>query len=158
MTKPSNQPVDFDTLLDQSMEELQLKTQAHDETWHLGEADWNLDQEVGDLIFTTPNGPVATCKAQIIGTYNTLNETWLWSWANSSINPELQRDALALKAFGQQNGIEPLMMDKVGCDELQAWELTALACKLCEAQGAYRGPAGDTMVFMTFSDVKLNKA
>lgn len=76
----------------------------------------------------------------------------------SSISPELQRDALALKAFGQQNGIEPLTMDKVRCDEMQTWELTALACKLCEAQGAYGSPAGHTMVFMTFTDVKLSKA
>jgi hypothetical protein len=46
---------------------------------------------------------------------------------------------------------------KVACDEAEAWEFTALACKLCNAQGAYRGPAGSARVFMTFDDVQLSK-
>jgi hypothetical protein len=38
---------------------------------------------------------------------------------------------------------------------MQAWEFTALACHLCDAQGAYRGPAGTALVFMTFGEVTL---
>jgi hypothetical protein len=34
----------------------------------------------------------------------------------------------------------------------------ALACMLCEAQGAYRGPAGAARVFFTFGKVTLSKA
>jgi len=34
--------------------------------------------------------------------------------------------------------------------------MAALACKLCEAQGVYRGPAGTAFVFMTFGTVELN--
>src|SRR5947209_19712354 len=34
--------------------------------------------------------------------------------------------------------------------EDDAWQLTALACKLAGAQGGYRGPMGSTLVFVTF--------
>jgi hypothetical protein len=36
--------------------------------------------------------------------------------------------------------------------------MTALAVKLCDAQGAYRGPSGSSYVFMTFGEVQLSKA
>jgi hypothetical protein len=32
-----------------------------------------------------------------------------------------------------------------------------VACKLCEAQGAYRGPSDTALVFMNFGDVQLSK-
>ena len=37
-------------------------------------------------------------------------------------------------------------------------EFAALTCKLGNDQGAYRGPAGATMVFITFGKVKLKKS
>jgi Family of unknown function (DUF6882) len=46
---------------------------------------------------------------------------------------------------------------KLVCPEDQCWELAALTCTLCEAQGAYRGPAGTARVFMTFGKVTLTK-
>ena len=45
----------------------------------------------------------------------------------------------------------------VECTEEQAWEFTAVAARLGDANGAYRGPAGTTLVFMTFGQVSLSK-
>ena len=50
-----------------------------------------------------------------------------------------------------------LTTEKLECEESDTWELTALACKLCEAGGAYRSRAGNTLVFMTFGEVRLSK-
>jgi hypothetical protein len=41
--------------------------------------------------------------------------------------------------------------------EDNAWQLTALACKLADAQGGYRGPMGSTLVFVTFGKPSLTK-
>jgi hypothetical protein len=57
------------------MEELRLKTAAHDGAWRLGEAAWNVDQETGTIVFTRSDGITATCPVQIIGTYNTEDGT-----------------------------------------------------------------------------------
>ena len=46
----------------------------------------------------------------------------------------------------------------VACTEAKAWEYTALALHLSNAQGGYRGPSGTTLVFMTFGTVSLSRA
>jgi hypothetical protein len=142
--------------LAQSIEELRLKTAAHDRLWHLGEADWSVDQDAGEIVFSAPNGMVATCPVQIIGTFNTGDSTWLWAWDHPSVQPALAEHAIRLRDYGQANGITDLATRKLSATEERCWEFTALACKLNEAQGGYRGPAGSTLVFMTFGEPKLS--
>jgi hypothetical protein len=156
---PSAAPApDFRTLVTQSMEELRLKTAAHDGTWHIGKANWAVDQTTGQIVFTTPGGITATCPVQIIGTYNTADNTWLWGWDHPSVEPALQEHAAMVRDYGEQHGIEKLTTRKLHCSEDEAWEFAALACKLAGAQGAYRGPTGTALVFMTFGKVNLSKS
>lgn len=157
VAKSKSASAELQALLDQSMEELRLKTAGHDAVWNIGEANWSVDQDVGDIVFTTPRGLTATAPVQIIGTLNTDDSTWLWAWDNPSVEAPLQEHALKVKAYGEQNGIAALTTRKLRCSEDEAWELAALACKLCEAHGGYRGPAGATRVLMTFGKVKLGK-
>ncbi len=103
------------------------------------------------------DGLTATCPVQIIGTYNTEDGSWLWGWDHPAVRPDLQEHAKLVRDYGKRNGIERLTTQKIECKETEAWEFAALACKLCDAQGAYRGPADPTLVFMTFSEVKLSK-
>jgi uncharacterized protein DUF6882 len=161
MTSGNQGPADPPALrreIERAMNGLAEVTAAHDGTWHLGEADWSLDQDDGNLVFTTPQGLRAVAPAQIIGTYNTRDGTWLWGWDHPSIQPPLARDAKAVLAYGRQHGYERLTTRKLQCTEAEAWELTGLAFMLCDANGAYRGPAGTALVFMTFGDVKLSQA
>lgn len=143
-------------LADRAMNELRLKTEVHMGLCPLLEADWSINQDEGVIKFATDDLE-AVASVQIIGTYNTMDETWLWSWANSSIVPELQRDALRLRDFGLKQGFSWFAERKLGCTEEEAWELTAIGCQLCDSQCAYRGPAGDTLVFVTFGDLSLKR-
>ncbi|MBH8573055.1 hypothetical protein I8752_08510 [Nostocaceae cyanobacterium CENA369] len=106
---------DFQILLEQSMEELRLKTQAHDGAWRLGECSWNVDRDTGTIIFTRPDGITATCSVQIIGTYNTLDNTWLWAWDHPSVVLSLQDRAWKVREYGQINNIECLTTRKLNC-------------------------------------------
>lgn len=142
-------------LVTQSIEELRLKTAAHDRLWHLSEADWSVDQDTGEIVFSAPNGMVATCTVQIIGTFDTTDCTWLWAWDHPSVQPLLATHAKRVREYGEANGIGELTTRKLSSTEEQCWEFTALACKLNEAQGGYRGPAGSARVFMTFGEPKL---
>src|SRR5437899_2118720 len=76
--QPTKPPNAFRALVEKSMEELRLKTSAHDAAWRLGEAAWNIDQNAGTIVFTRSDGIKATCPVQIVGTYNTKDRTWLW--------------------------------------------------------------------------------
>lgn len=141
------------------MAELQLKTTAHVGTWHLDEVDWTVDQQTGQIQFTdTKRGMLITAPVQILGTYDTQASTWMWSWANPSIDVSLQHDAKKTQEYGKQKGYSKLTSPKIGCDQQAAWNLAALACMVCGQQGVYRGPAGTTMVFMAFGKVSIRKA
>jgi hypothetical protein len=149
--------LDYAALNDRSMQELQLKTSAHDSGWGLGAADWAVDQDTGVITFTGRT-VVATAPAQIIATYNTQDGTWLWGWDHPSVVEHMGDHARQVYAFGQEHGIVELTTRKLACSEDDAWRLTALACHLCNAQGAYRGPAGTALVYLTFGEVTLSQA
>jgi hypothetical protein len=147
---------EFKILLDTSMEELRLKTMGHQAGWRFGKAArWSLDQSRGDLLFTFDDGIVATCPAQIVGSFDGADGSWLWAWANPSIADSLKRDSLRVRDYGQKLQIDRLTSAEWPCTEADAWPMAALACKLCSAQGVYRGPAGTAFVFMTFGQVEL---
>jgi uncharacterized protein DUF6882 len=148
---------EFNALLDKSMEELRAKTMGHQAGWGFGKANrWSLDQSRGDLLFTFDDGVVATCPAQIVGSFDGADGSWLWGWANPSIADSLKRDSLRVREYGEQRQIARLTSAEWPCTEAEAWHMAALACKVCEAQGVYRGPAGTAFVFMTFGTVELN--
>lgn len=151
-------PPDFSTLQKVSLEELELKTQAHERAWGIGRIErWDLDQDTGKLVFTLPDGMKAVASAQIIGTYNSEDHTWMWAWANPSVDEKLREDALKVRKYGEKHNIERLTKSKWLGTEDEAWAMAALAVKLCGEQGAYRGPAGATYVFIAFGEVKLSK-
>jgi len=154
--KEAGDPPAFRQEVEQALNGLAAVTSAHDATWHLGKASWSLDQEVGNLVFTS-QGIQAIAPAQIIGTYNTLDGTWLWAWDHPSVVPPLAQHAKKMFEYGQHLGYEKLTTRKLAIAEQEAWELTALAFKVCQANGAYRGPAGTARVFMTFGKVALSK-
>ena len=62
-----------------------------------------------------------------------------------------------MRQYGERRGIAELTTRKLNITEEKAWELAALTCKLGNDQGAYRGPADQTMVFITFGEVTLEK-
>ncbi len=110
------------------------------------------------ITFTSASGLVATAPAQIVGTYNTASGTWLQAWDNPSIDPKLTFHAGMTREYAEKRGISDLTKPKMATTENKCWEFAALTCKLGNDQGAYRGPAGATMVFITFGSVTLKKA
>ena len=77
----------YDDLKHRSVEALKIKLQAH--RWWLEDYDeWSLMQDEGVLVIqSSARGQKveARAPAQIIGTLNRNDGTWLWAWANKSI-------------------------------------------------------------------------
>jgi hypothetical protein len=150
--------MDFDVLIERSMEELHAKTMGHDGIWQLSNSDWDLDQNAGTIVFLSPKGIIATCPVQIIGTFSSLDKTWLWSWDNPSIGPSLQEHAKLCRKYGEKHGIRALTSRKLtSANEDDGWQLTALACKLAGAQGGYRGPMGKSDIYVTIGTPSLSR-
>ncbi len=150
---------DLEKLVAGSVEGLQIATAAHSNTWHLGEEEsWDIDQDDGLIVFTFSDGTVAKAPVQIIGTFNSSDETFMWGWDHPSVKPELQEAAIQVKAFGKKHDLKELYNQNISCNEQRAWEYAALAMRITEANCAYRAEASPgTYVFMTFGKVQLVK-
>lgn len=143
---------EFQNLLNTSLEELHQKNDAHGP----GKFDrWDINQNVGDLVFSKLDGTKVLAPAQIIGTFNVKDQTWLWAWANPSIVDKLKANALQVKGYGEEHGLEKLTEPVWKGTEKDAWEMTALALKLSGDHAAFRGSSGSTLVFMTFGKMEL---
>jgi hypothetical protein len=140
----------FKALVEGSMEGLRLQTEAHEAAWRLGKSErWDLSQDSGELIFTFPD-TIVRAPAQIIGSFDSVEGRWMWAWANSSIAASLSRDSVRVREYGEQHKIQRLTTPTWPAVEMDGWHMAALANRLCESNGAYRGPAGTTFVFLTF--------
>lgn len=148
---------EFKALLEGSMEGLRLQTEAHQSTWRFGKAErWDFSQDTGELMFTFPD-LIARAPAQIIGSFGSQECSWMWAWANSSIANSLSRDSARVREYGEQHHFARLTTPTWPAKEMEGWHMAALANRICESNGVYRGPAGASFVFFTFGKVQLNK-
>ena len=160
--KPDKEPSfesspDFTALVEASRIHLEVQTLAHQSSWHFGEHEqWNVDQQEGVLRLTFADGVLAELPAQIVGSFNQSDSSWLWGWANPSIRDSMKHDAEKVRAYGQSHVMPALTTPEWKGDKEQAWNMAAIAAKLCETQGAFCGPSGSTFIFFTFGTVKLS--
>ena len=150
---------EFKALVEASRVHLEVLTQSHQGGWHFGEHEqWNVDQQEGILRLTFANGVLAELPAQIVGSFNQSDSSWLWGWANPSIREGMKHNAEKVCAYGQANQMPALTTPEWKADKEQAWDMAAITTKICDAQGAFCGPSGSTLIFFTFGQVKLSKS
>lgn len=146
---------DIDSYIEEARKQLEIRSKVNNRVWSIGSADsWNVNQETGIITWTLTTGVKVQAPFQIIGTYNTLDSTFLWGWDHPSVLKPLSNDANAVLRFAKKHNIEFLQKRKVVCSEEAAWDLVALATQVCKRHGAYRGPSGTTYVFMTFDKIE----
>lgn len=145
-------------LFERAQQELKATTAFHIGSWHMDTATWAVDLDIGRISFVTKTGTNVHAPVQVIGTRLKSDRTWLWAWDNPSIPSACAADARRVRAFGTRQGIAALTDAKIDASEADAWKYTALAAHLAAANGAYRGVAGKTEVFMTFGMVTMEGA
>lgn len=144
-------------------EEAAIKTSVLNDMFGLGDdgGTWSADLDAGLITFETGRGCHLSAPVQVIGTFDTIHSTWMWGWANDSLPDHVINDARRVKEFGALHGVDQLVTGSFVADETDAWDFAGLAMHLTGAQGVYRGPAGRTLVLLTFGTVtasSLDKA
>ncbi|WP_368737969.1 DUF6882 domain-containing protein [Massilia sp. CCM 8734] len=143
----------------QSRAGLEDQTAAHAATWGLGSSErWKADLEAGTITFSFNDGKTVIAPIQVIGTYNKLDGTFLWGWDHPSVPGPLRRHAELARQWGKKNHLPDYTSRMVKVSEDEAWNFAAVANRLGNANGVYRGPSGTTMVFMSFGEVKMQQA
>ena len=148
---------EIDAVFERAGAALDAQTAAHRGTWHMDGARWDADLEGGTIAFVNQRGWTIRAPVQVIGTRSLGDSTWLWAWDHPSVPAARAADARRVKAFGETQGLAALTTRKIEASEEDAWEFTALAAYLGGANGAYRGPTGETEVFMTFGEITITK-
>lgn len=114
--------------------------------------DW--DQDSGSLVFSN-NGVVAViAKVQFVGSVSTRSNTWLWSWANSTIQGNVKDQMHHVQEYGRKHGYDAITTDKWPADETDGWEMTSIAARVLSAKGAYRTSYNNGFTYMVITDIR----
>jgi hypothetical protein len=155
---PEDLTPEFKQLIERSRGHLEALTSAHAGTWRLGqEENWDMNQEEGILRFHFKDGTLAEAPGQAIGSYNVQQRSWLWAWANRSIDEHLSRDSARLRSLGEAQGFPLLTTESFETDLYWARAMGALAAMHCDRQGAYFPRMGPMVMVITFGDITLSR-
>ncbi len=140
-------------LFSESLAWLREKTAQLERDCGLGsETNWNLDLNTGLLTLSFQDGHAIDFAVQIVGTYNTADSTLMWAWDHPSVPLPMRKAAETMRQFLVEKNFNKLTKRTMTCSEEDAWVMTAVATRLAQAKGAYRGKAGDTWVYMCLFD------
>lgn len=139
----------FDNYLDECYEKLESKQQKFLESYEIDRFDeyW-YDQEHGILQFKIDNQVKLEFNVVFIGSWSSLSNSWMWSWANESMIDSARSESVFLKGLQNKTGSEVFANPFFECDEEMAYELTAFAVDYSNAIGMYMSPDESSSLFM----------
>ncbi len=114
--------------------------------------DW--DQTRGMIIFSDHDVPKVVADIEFVGDVSKTSKTWLWSWANSTVDAKLKNRILAVRQYGARHGVGKLTKAKWPADEVDGWEMTAVAAKILDASGAYRTQDESGYTYMILTNIR----
>ena len=114
--------------------------------------DW--DQDTATLIFSDQAGPRVVATIEFVGSISTNSNTWLWAWANDSLDERVKGSIAKVREFGIERGLEQLTESLWEADEIDGWEMTSIAGRVLNAKGSYRTPKDSGFTYMLMMDVQ----
>jgi hypothetical protein len=117
------------------------------------DASWNLSIENGRLQI----GEIHNWRIQVLGTEAFSDQSWLWANTVSNIPDHLLFASLALRAYGEQQGIPELTTPQIPLDQVNGNTLALLASGICEANAYYRCSYESGALFVLILDDNFPK-
>jgi uncharacterized protein YjbI with pentapeptide repeats len=94
-----------------------------------------------------------------IGSWGQQSKTWMWAWANPSMDPVSRAESGSLQQLhGTTGNAEFLSQRAISATERRAWGLTLVACRHFGAVGAYKETVDGTHWFFVIRELKHLKA
>lgn len=151
---------EWDELVGESMEALSpLQTRLEDQHALSAYKSVELDVKSGTAVFTTPGRPTLEADVLIVGSLTRAAGTaetsqWRWAWAD----PEIHEDACGglenIAEYGRSVGLKRLSKPTWPATDADAWEVTAIAAAMLDADGAYRVPIENGTMFVLLSGLE----
>jgi hypothetical protein len=116
------------------------------------------DQKRGVIWFHNDGQIGVEAEMVVVGTDAKRSRTWLWSWANPSVDTRCSQPCLSVKQYGQKHGFKKLVTPKWSCDEHAGRELMTITGMILNAVGAYRCPSENGNLYLVLMRYeKVNK-
>lgn len=122
----------------------------------LGLTTWervDYDLSIGELTFSHRGKVRVTADVQLIGSAAV---SWIWARDNGLWPARVVEDALKVRDFGEEHGIEELTRLRLPSTDLDqlGWSLAAVAARITGAKGVYRLVEGQGSLFLAYRDIR----
>jgi len=135
---------EFNSYLKSCYEELKVKQDALINDYDLAKfEDFWLDLEKRTLQFKKDGKVGLEFRILPIGAWSSKTRSWMWAWANESIDEELRGEASVFKELADITGNKILEIDHISARESIAHELSAMAVHHIGAIALYIAAAED---------------
>jgi len=125
------------------------------QTYGIGEFErFDCDLPTGRIWWSTAGEKKVEADMVIVGTISGESGTWLWGWGNPHLNGVPMEEMDRVISFGEENGIEKLTSRQWPAEEVDGWEMTALAAQVLQAEAAYRCPSGKGFLFVLLNRIR----
>lgn len=149
--------ISFEDLSKKSYEYLKAQQDSCEKIYKIGSyQNWFYDQATGELTFSDSGVKKIIIDYEEVGSVSFETNTWLWAWANPNLDENIKSVIPKVKEYGKARGFEKIMNRKWTADEVDGWEMTAMASYILKTKGAYRVPRADNKLysFMIFKNVR----
>lgn len=92
-----------------------------------------IDQDTGVATIGRAQG-ITRCNFTVLGTWSAVAGSWLWGWANNSIDTKFVERLNAVRALGQSKGVASLVESSVPGLQQDAQRLAAVAVQVIGAE------------------------
>lgn len=147
---------EFEKLIEESTAYLQACNDRSNRGFGIGDyARYDCDLIRNEIWWSSAEGPRVRAKLTIVGSWSTESETWLWAWANPHLGGVEIGPIEKVRAFGEEGGISKLTERKWKADKVDGWEMTSVAARLLESQGAYCSPNRSGYLFLLYDNLEF---
>ena len=147
--------LEYEAFLSESNAYLKAQIEHAKEQFGIGTLPrYEYDLYRGEIWWSEVGAPKVRGRVTVVGSISTKSDTWLWSWANVHFADATLGDIEKVRDFGVAEGISKLNEQKWGADEVDGWEMTAIAARLLEAQGAYLSPDESGLLFLLYDQLE----
>lgn len=88
-----------------------------------------------------------------VGSFSEQDQSWMWAWANPSVEGAIYEQAESLKILEQKTGNDMLSNSTFPADESTAWEIAAMSCDHFDGAGVFAAPINDLLIFLVLKNI-----
>jgi len=148
---------DYNNFVEACVEDLKVVQDKFQKDYNLNWfKNWFYNQSTGLLTFSTGDQEL-NFRYYDVGSFSENTQTWKWSWNNEYTPENVKGKAKQIREFGQQSNFPKLINGHFESNEVEAWEFTAIAAKLCNAIGVYRPVDEHLKIFFIITEYVDNE-